>query len=277
MPVTLSTVVIALRFAAAGVSAGVVDRAPIRLVCATEVPVMWPAASVITTKSPPNTGRPLYVRSYGTNWVPSSTEMTGRAAYVSPALAYSAAARRATRSWADSAASARDCAGEGFGVAAGAAAPVPGELRPSAANVTSPVTAVASAGLGGRNPMVVSIRDRGRDTDARGAAVRGTLCPCHSGGNGFPVQQGVLEADTGVFPHARRFPARGTPAPQTVTRTKTGNLCENADRPPHPEGRDGRRFCARCCYCFSAMSFSSGSVRCRPPRRTSAASSPPFR
>ena len=44
---------------------GVVDASRTLLVCATEVLRTWPSSSVTTTKSPPTTGRPRKVRSYG--------------------------------------------------------------------------------------------------------------------------------------------------------------------------------------------------------------------
>src|SRR6266508_4972345 len=143
--VTVAIVVRAARCAAAGVTTGVVDRLPIALVWATEVPTTRPSASVFTTKSPPKTSRPLYVRTYGAYWKPPPPDRTGLAVYASPVLVWSAAARRATRSCAALAARARDWAGEALGVAAGTA-PAPGLLSPSAVKVTSPVRTVASRG-----------------------------------------------------------------------------------------------------------------------------------
>jgi hypothetical protein len=69
VPSTVSTVVscaLATSAAASPVSVGVTASSPIGLVCATDVYFAWPLPSVITTKSPPVTGRPLYVRVYGT-------------------------------------------------------------------------------------------------------------------------------------------------------------------------------------------------------------------
>ena len=61
----------------------------------------WPSERVTTTKSPPTTGRPLYVRSYGTYCsplVPATTECWTKA---SDELACRRAGRLATRSFAD--------------------------------------------------------------------------------------------------------------------------------------------------------------------------------
>src|SRR5262245_53954385 len=69
VPSTPLTVVSCLR-ATASASAldtrGITDMLPIGRLCATEVNFVWPVTSVTTTKSPPTTRRPLYVRSNGT-------------------------------------------------------------------------------------------------------------------------------------------------------------------------------------------------------------------
>src|SRR5262245_24995459 len=81
-------------FAAATVA--LMPRLPIDDVWATEVARKLPWASVTTTKSPPMTGRRLYVRSYGTYCRPSGTEMTGLATNASLLPALRAAGRVAT-------------------------------------------------------------------------------------------------------------------------------------------------------------------------------------
>jgi hypothetical protein len=134
--------------ARSALTAGLVDSSPIVADCATEVAWTSPVRFVTTTKSPPMTGRPLYARWYGTYCRPSGTEMTGRAANVSPGLAFRTAARVATRSLADSAASARDWAGDGVGgAAAGCAAPAPVATRPAPAKAARPADDAARTRL----------------------------------------------------------------------------------------------------------------------------------
>src|SRR5262249_2048756 len=68
---TVLSCLVATAWAALVVSDGVVDRAPIGRVIATELAIIWPALFVTMTKSPPTTGSLLYVRRYGTYWAPA--------------------------------------------------------------------------------------------------------------------------------------------------------------------------------------------------------------
>src|SRR5262249_45955665 len=113
-----------------------------------------PLASVTTTKSPPITGRPLYVRSYGTYCRPWGTEMTGLATNASLAPALRTAGRVATSLLAVCAACALDWLGDG-GAAVDAAA-APGPFRPTAASAaTEAAIATADPRRRGALTMVV--------------------------------------------------------------------------------------------------------------------------
>src|SRR5262249_4776747 len=61
---TVASCLVATAWAALLDSDGVVDRTPIGRVIATELVIIWPEAFVAMTKSPPTTGRLLYVRRY---------------------------------------------------------------------------------------------------------------------------------------------------------------------------------------------------------------------
>ena len=88
---------VAVAAAVAPDTAGVRLVSAIGLVWATSVDSTWPALSVTTTKSPPYTRRPWYVRWYGTYCRPCFEVITGRAAKLSWADACSCAGRAATR------------------------------------------------------------------------------------------------------------------------------------------------------------------------------------
>src|SRR4029078_5681601 len=75
----------------------------------------WPDLSVTTTKSPPYTRRPWYVRWYGTYCRPCLEVITGVAAKLSLADACSCAGRAATRAAAPPAARGAGVAGRGGG------------------------------------------------------------------------------------------------------------------------------------------------------------------
>jgi len=98
VPSTLVTEVnclVARAAAAAIVTDAVVASEPIGCSIATELKMTWPALLVTRTKSPPTTGRPRYVRSYGTYWV-APEAMTLPWVKASSALACRYAGRVAT-------------------------------------------------------------------------------------------------------------------------------------------------------------------------------------
>src|SRR6266511_965394 len=67
--VTVRSCRVATASASPWASVGAVDRLPIGRCRATELKTNWPALLSTRTKSPPTTGTPPYVRSYGTYWV----------------------------------------------------------------------------------------------------------------------------------------------------------------------------------------------------------------
>jgi hypothetical protein len=101
--VTVWSVFFATASASAWLSVGLVESVPIGRVNATDVYVVRPAAFTATTKSPPITGTPLYVRSYGTYCMPPD-EITGCCTNASSALEFRIGGRVATSADADRAA-----------------------------------------------------------------------------------------------------------------------------------------------------------------------------
>lgn len=100
--------------AAAEVTFGFTERPPIALRCATVVVRIWPSSLVTTTKSPPRTGRPSWVRVYDANCRPLPPLITGFAANRSPALTFSCGAALSTSAFAERRAS---LCGSSFGAA----------------------------------------------------------------------------------------------------------------------------------------------------------------
>src|SRR5215217_2886572 len=122
--------------AAGLVTDGTVDRRAIAVSWPTDVDSGWPALSVTTTKSPPYTGRPWWVRRYGTYCRPSLEEMTACCVNVSPAAACNAGAFAATRLAAARAASTVGLAGAAAGAACAAVAVAAATTRAAAAPST---------------------------------------------------------------------------------------------------------------------------------------------
>src|SRR6185312_12296814 len=134
------SIVAALDALAAVAVADAADTAGVRLVSAigldwaTSVDSTWPDLSVTTTKSPPYTRRPWYVRWYGTYCRPCLEVITGLAAKLSLADACSCAGRAATRAAAPPAAR---VAGPAACAGAGAACAVPVATAADTAIVTA--------------------------------------------------------------------------------------------------------------------------------------------
>src|SRR4051812_40155468 len=139
---------------------------------ATEVFTTWPAELVTTTKSPPTTGRFLYVRSYGTYCVPLKL-ITACWVNLSFALACSAAGLAATKSVAALAASV-DALGAALGACC-ASADKDVNVATPAASTPAEARAITRLNLDDMNRTPLCRAQRPRALDRGSHAVKSEL------------------------------------------------------------------------------------------------------